>query len=146
MRNCGCGLTSFATILRYLGFDYTPKNVADFVRAEGAWHDGIDHRNYLFPEFRTKKDISYEYKEIGKSEVSSELSKGRPVFTGCLYFNRNGGFNSHYFVIKGVTEDKYYIADPYCSWAVQDFNPYYELTKEQFEHFGCGIYYVSFWK
>jgi len=149
MRRYGCNLTSFAMILRYFGFkksptdvDYNPGHVASFVNDYNLWQSsGTSNRN-LFSLFKERESLSYQWQEITVDRVSEELSNGHPVFTGCRNFDY-GGYQ-HWIVIKGMVGNDIYIADPYCSWESQGYNPYYKLSREEFGAFRCGLYYISF--
>ena len=145
MSRYGCNLTSFAMILRYLGFSYDPGDIANFVNENNLWHGGVSNRN-LFDIFKEKKSLSYNFQEISSDKISEELNDGHPIFTGCANFDANG--YTHWIVIKGIVEEEgttyIYIGDPYCGWVSQGYSPYYRLSGQEYEDFRCGIYYISF--
>jgi len=131
--SAGCYLTSIASALTYLGFNWTPPDVLNYANSLNL----INKEGCITNSEKLIKSLA---EELGffYSRVFGDQSKigQAPLVTYCSNY-RNGGWG-HFILVKGIKENKIYVNDPY--WHDT------ELSLNQYIQYNCGNRYDIFEK
>ena len=122
----GCGPTSFATILKNMGIDVTPRETADLAGKAGQHAPGAGSYDTLPSVLSSHYGVTVEELPTEVGAISNALRAGKMVYTGgggVMPYTSGG----HIVAIVGITSTgDWIVADSYQTGhpAVATYNPY----------------------
>ena len=147
----GCGPTSLAMALRFLGINVTPADISSKVHLYNAFDCPGSNGSYFSNLARlAKHEYGVSYKTITYTQVKNEIEANHPVVTSCSNFNNLGW--GHIIVIRGIKDGYVFINDPmspsYSRFVSFPFPPNHKgkLSIDTYNAYRCGKYYYSFSK
>ncbi len=113
IKEAGCFVTSMAMVATKMGHSIDPPGVVKHSHfVDGSWM-----------YFTSSIGVTFTSSSLNWDTINNELAHGRPVIVS-VYTGHGPVYNSdgsnHFIVIKGVSNGKYYIQDPY--WTNSSYN------------------------